>query len=58
MRERRRMPPRAARSQTHQGIPASPGSLGITVVVTLCVCTQNTALYLKLSVYTASHLER
>ena len=37
MTERTRMPPRAARIHTHQGMPASPGSLGITVVVTTWV---------------------
>ena len=38
MRASSSIPPRAASNQTHQGIPTSPGSEGITVVVTLCLC--------------------
>jgi hypothetical protein len=34
------MPARAARSHTHQGVPISPGLLGITVVVTVWLYTR------------------
>ena len=35
MAARRRIPAMAASNQTHHGVPTSPGSLGITVVVTV-----------------------
>jgi len=35
MRARRSIPARAANNQTHHGVSTSPGSLGITVVVTV-----------------------